>query len=671
MFAPTSAAPLSSLKNDEHKLRFHRSMTRTLRLLLPLVFLVLLPGLRGHTAPQRTPTKAAWTLMIYLDADNTLETPQLSNLKEMLQVGSTDQVQIVVLCDRSPKSEPKDQYTDEAVGELPDWAGTRLLYVEKGRLKPLADWGHASMGDLKTLRRFVDTAASLYPAEHYGLILEDHGSGWSSLCVDETSGDQALTLRDLRAALLPFAQAHGKFDLVGIDACLMGSLETAQALAPTSRLLVGSEELAPARGWNYDAFLNALTNKPDMSGLELARAIVDLYTLHFREANNAAESALTQDVTLSVLDLDRLGLLQSALSNLADLGMAALRGGHPQWIQIARARARSEEYGVSGGADEDEEMHDVIDLAQRLERSDDAALAEAARQVEACAKKVVRYGMRGPLRPHSGGIAVYFPLQGLRAEKPHALAYARDTFAGESRWVHFLGAYGAAVKSFRHKPHLQPFSVAAREATVEHPVPLVTRVSDDDIDKAYFLLLQRFGPDLLVLGRLPAPILGDSSIGHRFSGHWFQLHNRNLAMPCPITDVSPLDETFTHYLADVPVQIRRPGSATWGDVSLTFEITAQHCQLLHAFALTPEGPLQVTLHRGDTRRAVYTLLRANGEAETWTNQKEENMLRIEDPQQFGLGWADMLPGPYLAGFEVVTLAGVPAMQMAEVVWKQP
>ena len=69
-------------------------------------------------------------------------------------------------------------------------------------------------------------------------------------------------------------------------------------------------------------------------------------------------------------------------------------------------------------------------------------------KVEACAKKVVRYGMRGPLRPHSGGIAVYFPLQGLRAEEPHALAYARDTFAGESRWVRFLGAYGAAVKSF-------------------------------------------------------------------------------------------------------------------------------------------------------------------------------------------------------------------------------
>ena len=277
--------------------------------------------------------------MVYQDADNTLETPSIANLKEMLQVGSSEQVQIVVLCDRSPRSEPKDQYTDEAVGGLPDWAGTRLLRVQQGRLQPLADWGHASMGDPQTLRRFVQTCATLYPAEHYGLILEDHGSGWSSLCVDETSGNRALTLRDLRAALLPFAQEYGRFDLLGIDACLMASVETAQAVAPVAHLLVASEELAPARGWNYDAFLKALTAKPGMDAFALARAIVDLYTIHFNQGKEHDGGASSMAATLSVLDLDRLSLLQEALSTLADRSTAALRAGHTQWVQVARARA--------------------------------------------------------------------------------------------------------------------------------------------------------------------------------------------------------------------------------------------------------------------------------------------------------------------------------------------
>src|SRR5580658_7207970 len=82
------------------------------------------------TSPRHA--NSSWTVMIYCDADNSLETPQIANVKEMMQYGSTDQVQFVLLCDRSPKSEPKDQYTDEAIGGLPDWHGARLLHVEKG-----------------------------------------------------------------------------------------------------------------------------------------------------------------------------------------------------------------------------------------------------------------------------------------------------------------------------------------------------------------------------------------------------------------------------------------------------------------------------------------------------------------------------------------------------------
>ena len=652
-------------------------LARAARALWLLLLLALLPAGGGASRMRERKggaVKSAWTLMIYQDADNTLETPSIANLKEMLQVGSTDRVQVIVLCDRSPKSEPKDQYTDEAVGGLPDWAGTRLLRVQQGRLQSVADWGHANMGDPQTLRRFVETTAALYPAEHYGLILEDHGSGWSSLCVDETSGDKALTLRDLRAALLPFAQTYGRFDLVGIDACLMASVETAQAVAPVAHLLVASEELAPARGWNYDAFLKALTARPDMDALALARSIVDLYTIHFNQDKERDGGASSMAATLSVLDLDRLGLLQDALTTLADRSAMALHGGHAQWVQVAQARARAEEYGVSGeGSESNEEMRDVIDLAQHLSHADAPGLADAAQRVEACAKKVVRYGMRGPCRPHSSGISVYFPIKGIRIAEPGGAAYLRDTFARESRWADFLALYGAYIKAFHHKPHLQPFSVAERAASEEQPVELLSQASDDDIDRAYFVMAIPAGADLLLIGRIPTPLLGNGVMGHRFNGHWFRLHTRDAAMTCPLTDTTPLNEQYTRYLAEVSAQIKQPGSPKWMDVSFTFEVTvappAPQCRMLYAFALTPEGPLQIALKPGSMVRPVYTRITAAGDVDVWAPPDNGSYLLIEDPRQFGLEWGKIKPGPYQVGFEVVNLAGEGALQLAKLALK--
>lgn len=74
-------------------------------------------------AARQTSAKATWTLMVYMDADNSLETPQLVNIEEMLKIGSGGAVQIVMLCDRSPKSEPKDQSTSPSKASA--WRASR------------------------------------------------------------------------------------------------------------------------------------------------------------------------------------------------------------------------------------------------------------------------------------------------------------------------------------------------------------------------------------------------------------------------------------------------------------------------------------------------------------------------------------------------------------------
>ena len=48
--------------------------------------------------------------------------------------------------------------------------------------------------------------------------------------------------------------------------------------------------------------------------------------------------------------------------------------------------------------------------------------------------------MRGPCRPHSSGISIYFPVKGVRLAEAGGAAYLRDTFAQESRWIKSLSS---------------------------------------------------------------------------------------------------------------------------------------------------------------------------------------------------------------------------------------
>ena len=113
-------------------------------------------------AQAAAPPKAAWALMVYLDADNDLERPMMKNLLNMTKVGSTAAVNVIVLAARSPRGEGK--YTNDGVANLPNWTSAKLLRVEPNKLRELADWGAMDMGDPPTLARFLRTATRDFPA---------------------------------------------------------------------------------------------------------------------------------------------------------------------------------------------------------------------------------------------------------------------------------------------------------------------------------------------------------------------------------------------------------------------------------------------------------------------------------------------------------------------------
>ena len=142
------------------------------------------------------------------------------------------------------------------------------------------------MSDPRTLVDFVTWAMKTYPADKYALILSDHGMGWPGGWSDGDSPgggnrnrnipltmaiDSNLFLMDLDTALGEIRSQTGldKFELIGMDACLMGQLEVFSALAPHARYAVASQETEPALGWAYTSFLDTLTQNPDVSGADL------------------------------------------------------------------------------------------------------------------------------------------------------------------------------------------------------------------------------------------------------------------------------------------------------------------------------------------------------------------------------------------------------------------
>src|SRR5690349_18135923 len=106
---------------------------------------------------------AEWTVMIYLNGDNNLEHYAIDDFLEMAEVGSTDQVNVIVQFDRWKG--------DEYRRIKPGWTETLRFRVTRG-MKPLVSTSiprpgpaELDMGNGQTLRDFVEWALGQFPAK--------------------------------------------------------------------------------------------------------------------------------------------------------------------------------------------------------------------------------------------------------------------------------------------------------------------------------------------------------------------------------------------------------------------------------------------------------------------------------------------------------------------------
>jgi hypothetical protein len=387
--------------------------------------LILSIGLTGCFVPP-VPGIPEWTVMVYLAADNNLESAGINDMNEMEIVGSTTDVNIVVQVDRIPGYDISNS----------NWINTRRYYITQDS-DPMqinsqligSDLGELNMGDPQTLVDFVSWAITEYPAKKYLLVIWNHGGGFRSpaytakdIAWDDTSGGDRITMPELEYALSAIStQMEKKIDIVGMDACLMAMTEVAYQIKDYADILVASEENEPGDGWPYDTILAQLVSNPHMSPVQLAVDIVDRYIYSYP----------SYDVTQSAIDLSYMNDLANQLSNLA---LAIMSDSLTLKSKYILASENSQYYGDP----------DFIDLYDFCNRIFDYSNSLEVKTISLIIKEtllnfaVINSDYNGWNVSSSKGLSIYFPwYYGYNYVK-----YSATNFAQHTLWDDMLLSLG-------------------------------------------------------------------------------------------------------------------------------------------------------------------------------------------------------------------------------------
>jgi hypothetical protein len=278
------------------------------------------------------------------------------------------------------------------------------------------------MSDPAVLANFVNWATTNYPADHYLLVLWDHGGGWKEKDItnkgimwDYTPSYSYMSMEDLADGLDSFNE---HIDIIGFDACLMQMIEVAYQIeswvTDAPDYMVGSEESEWFYGWNYDDILNHLTLSPTMSAATLGETIVDDYCY-----NSGVTTA-----TLSVINLSNFHSIADPIFSAFQL---ALRNSAYQ-SEIATARITAQSYNAP-------DFKDIYDFAERI-----YTLGVYDCQVEADAvmnfvdNVVVYEGWVGLDVANSHGLSIYLPDTAAEYDS----AYSTLLFPFATGWGLFL-----------------------------------------------------------------------------------------------------------------------------------------------------------------------------------------------------------------------------------------
>ena len=189
---------------------------------------------------------SAWTILVYMAADNGLNDAALADIDEMLAADFSDELNIIVQIDESEYSESKT---------------AKRYKITSGTKIQLSNLGEIDSGDPATLTQFANWGFDKYPSDKKALIIWGHGNGWypknrdlpPSFCPDEESGNFiSIADKEFKNAI---KNINGNLDILILDACNMQTIEVISEIYNYTDYIIASEDAICDDGYPYHTML--------------------------------------------------------------------------------------------------------------------------------------------------------------------------------------------------------------------------------------------------------------------------------------------------------------------------------------------------------------------------------------------------------------------------------
>lgn len=262
--------------------------------------------------------------------------------------------------------------------------------VKNGKLKLIETLDNSNMGESATLTDFLIWGQKNYPSRHNSLILWDHGAGAAKgICYDENYSFDPLTLKELKRAF-ESAKLKNRFDIIGFDACLMASMETAYYVYDYAKYMIASEEIEPSGGWDYKSLCETFSKSEDY--IEIGKAVCDSY-IQKCKANQKLYA------TLSLFDLSQIPQLMNQCSAAIEYIEKYARKAD-YFSEVTAAMKTCEKFGGDNAFQGTANMFDFEDFANKLTSKEYKDLIDVS--------SFVLYSVNSGQR-NNGGVSFFYP----------------------------------------------------------------------------------------------------------------------------------------------------------------------------------------------------------------------------------------------------------------------
>lgn len=439
-------------------------------------------------------TSKPWTIFVFMNGDNSLESAAIGDVNEM-ERGVDTLFNVIIELDRIPGGYAWQDDTSNG-----NWTTTRDYYISYDpnsddviRSQLLCDLGELDMGNPTTVSNFVTRYINEYPAEHYLIILWDHGNGWYyrnlnddplfkgiSWDVTDTSSI-GVANHEYHSALQSIHSYLGRsIDILAHDACLMGMQELAYEAKDFVNIIVFSEHTEPGNGYPYTDILGYLHSNPNATVQELAHNIVTKYIQSYMPGGSQYQ--MSYSVTQSAISSGT--SFQHLTQRIDTFALELMNAGGLYQSDIYSARYYSQEYARPHHID-------LYDFAQRIMSTTalPVSLRASADSIMNAISEIMiaegHYTVSGGINVDSShGLAIYYPTDTSEVDSTYPWLYFTSDYPN---WMNFLNGDVISIneKPVSGVPH--KFSISF------NPNPLsIDAIFQYDLPKTSYITIEVF-----------------------------------------------------------------------------------------------------------------------------------------------------------------------------------